>query len=375
MLTRVDIENYRGFKSYRMDGLAQVNLLVGKNNSGKTALAEAIHLVTAGGDPTVLSEAALRRGEMTASDDSSRLFPDLTHFFHGHQIAAGSSFSLRCDNGYPALTVRLVPILEQLSLFPDVDSPAGGSYADEEFETHPTYGVVVEGAIGFGGGARDLALSERGALIFNPRARGRQSVGISEVPVRPTLFVPTDSVPPRRLSQMWRQAILDSNQQEVIMAMRLVADSIREIVVLPSDSPQRSMPTSRDWYVLTTEFKKPIPLGSFGDGVRRLMSLALSLSRVGGGTLLVDEIDTGLHYSVMADMWKLVVKKSIESNVQVFATTHSWDCIEGLSQLCQLEPDLMSKVAIHKIDQAISHSVAFSGESIVRMVKSDMDPR
>ena len=125
MLTRVDIENYRGFTSYRMDDLAQVNLLVGKNNSGKTALAEAIHLVTAGGDPIVLSEAAHRRGEMTVSDDGSRLFPDLTHFFHGHQIAAGSSFSLRCDNGYPTLTVRLVPMPEQLSLFSDGDSPAG----------------------------------------------------------------------------------------------------------------------------------------------------------------------------------------------------------------------------------------------------------
>ena len=371
MLTRVDIENYRGFKSYRMDGLAQVNLLVGKNNSGKTALAEAIHLVTAGGDPAVLAEAAQRRGEMTAFDDGSRLFPDLTHFFHGHQIAPGSSFSLRCDNGYPTLTVRLIPMLEQLSLFPEVDSHTGGSSPDEDFETQPKFGVEIE----FGGGARDIALTERAALIFNPRARGRQPSGLSEIQARPTLFVPTDSIPPRRLSQMWRQAILDSNQPEVVKAMRLVADSIRDIVVLPPDGPQRNMPTFRDWFVVTTEFKTPIPLGSFGDGVRRLMSLALSLSRVGGGTLLVDEIDTGLHYSVMADMWKLVVKRSIESNVQVFATTHSWDCIEGLSQLCQLEPDLMSQVAIHKIDPAIPHSVPFSGESIVRMVKSDMDPR
>ena len=177
MLTRVEIENYRGFTSYRMDGLAQVNLLVGKNNSGKTALAEAIHLVTAGGDPMVLAEAAQRRGEMTALDDSSRLFPDLTHFFHGHQIAAGSSFSLRCDNGYPTLTVRLIPTPEQLSLFPDVDSSTGGSFPDEEFETQPKYGVEIE----FGGGVRDVTLSERAALIFNPHARGRGSVGVSEV--------------------------------------------------------------------------------------------------------------------------------------------------------------------------------------------------
>ncbi len=45
MLTRVEINNYRGFPSYRMEGLAQVNLLVGKNNSGKTALLEGIQFL------------------------------------------------------------------------------------------------------------------------------------------------------------------------------------------------------------------------------------------------------------------------------------------------------------------------------------------
>jgi len=77
----------------------------------------------------------------------------------------------------------------------------------------------------------------------------------------------------------------------------------------------------------------------------------------------------------MPGMWKLVITKAAAANTQVFATTHSWDCIEGLSLLCQSEPDLMSSVAIHKIDRAVPHSIAFSGESVVRMVKSHIDPR
>ncbi len=367
MLTGVEITNYRGFQSYQMEGLAQVNLLVGKNNSGKTALAEAVHLVMAGGDPTVLSEAAHRRGEMTSSEDG-RLYPDLSHFFHGHEICSDSSFSIRSDDGFPKITVRLIPLEEDPSLFSE-------SHPDEEFETPPTYGVMIEGAAGFGSEINDLGLSERGALIFNPRARGRQPVIGAGVPLRPILFVPIDSVPSRRLVQLWKQAVLTSKKDEVVGAMQLIADSIHDIVFLPSEGVSRSASGPRDWYVVTTDYGKPIPLGSFGDGVRRLMILALSLSQVGGGTLLVDEIDTGLHYSVMADMWKLVVKKAVESNVQVFATTHSWDCIEALSLFCETELSLMSRVAIHKIDRAIPHSVAFSGESIVRMVKSDIDPR
>jgi ABC-type taurine transport system ATPase subunit len=117
------------------------------------------------------------------------------------------------------------------------------------------------------------------------------------------------------------------------------------------------------------------PIGSMGEGMRRLLALATSLAVSKGGSLFVDEIDTGLHYTVMADMWKLVVKAARDTGVQVFATTHSWDCIEGLAYLCNREPGLMEQVAIHKIDRALPNSVAFAGSSIVKMVKSDIDPR
>ncbi|HQU47034.1 MAG TPA: AAA family ATPase, partial [Pirellulales bacterium] len=118
-----------------------------------------------------------------------------------------------------------------------------------------------------------------------------------------------------------------------------------------------------------------LPLGSLGDGMRRLMAIATSLAFTKNGCLFVDEIDTGLHYSVMPDMWKLVIAKAGAANVQVFATTHSWDCIEGLSLLCQREPNWLSEVAIHKIDRALPSSVAFSRQSLVRMLKHDIDPR
>ena len=41
-ITSVEIENFRCFQKLRVDGLAQVNLIVGANNAGKTVLLEAI---------------------------------------------------------------------------------------------------------------------------------------------------------------------------------------------------------------------------------------------------------------------------------------------------------------------------------------------
>ena len=78
-----------------------------------------------------------------------------------------------------------------------------------------------------------------------------------------------------------------------------------------------------------------VPLGSLGEGLRRMLGIALCLVTARDGLLLVDEIDTGLYYSVLPDMWKLVFEVARRLNVQVFATTHSWDCISAFSQAQQ----------------------------------------
>ena len=66
-----------------------------------------------------------------------------------------------------------------------------------------------------------------------------------------------------------------------------------------------------------------------GEGMNRMLGIALSLVNARDGFLLVDEIESGLHYSVQADMWRLIFEMAHRLNVQVFATTHSLDCIRA----------------------------------------------
>ena len=47
--------------------------------------------------------------------------------------------------------------------------------------------------------------------------------------------------------------------------------------------------------------------------------------------LLIDEVENGIHYSLQRDFWKMIMKAAHENNVQVFATTHSWDCVRGFA--------------------------------------------
>ena len=50
MLENFDVEEYRGFKKLHVDGLRRVNLIVGRNNSGKTSLLKAAYILLSGGD-------------------------------------------------------------------------------------------------------------------------------------------------------------------------------------------------------------------------------------------------------------------------------------------------------------------------------------
>ena len=53
-LTGIDIKNFRGFNSIKVDGFGQLNLIVGRNNAGKTALLEALTLAVASVEPEVI---------------------------------------------------------------------------------------------------------------------------------------------------------------------------------------------------------------------------------------------------------------------------------------------------------------------------------
>ena len=68
-----------------------------------------------------------------------------------------------------------------------------------------------------------------------------------------------------------------------------------------------------------------------GQGFNRLLILASVIIDSAGGIVLIDEIENGLHYSVLADVWRIVVRTAKDYKVQIFATTHSRDCYEALA--------------------------------------------
>jgi len=73
----------------------------------------------------------------------------------------------------------------------------------------------------------------------------------------------------------------------------------------------------------------PIPLNSLGEGMQRILQIVLKVFSAKGGFLLIDEFENGLHYTVQEKVWTLLFEIAQRLDIQIFVTTHSWDCIES----------------------------------------------
>lgn len=349
-----------------MDGLAQVNLMVGKNNSGKTALLEAIQFLASGGEPTVLEEIATRRGEFVMSR-TGRPLVDPSHFFHGHVLKPDYSISIAGDNGHKPVQIKVVTAKPRRVESGDEDAGLRVQYSSAVMK--------IEGGTPVEKDERVFRMTRDGGVDLEVSARSRR-LGLFGKEDGPFVrFIGAESLDVRQLATMSDEIKVRRLTDQVVGALRILDDDVRVFDFLTGMMGYSQYLSRAGAVIGRRDERALIPLGSMGDGMRRMLALASSLACTNDGSLCADEIDTGLHYSVMSKMWKLVVEQACNCNVQVFATTHSWDCIEGLSLLCQLEPQWLDKVAIHAIDRTLERSVLFKGDSIVRMAKHQIDPR
>lgn len=371
MIGRIELENYRGFRQYKLSSLARVNLLVGKNNSGKTSILEAVHLLASGGDPRILSQIARQRGEILydIEDRETRRtsWADVSHFFFAHTLGQNAYFSVNSDDALGKISVSVGPI-------PELTTGEGQGLLFDELNPRTLLGLRIEGdKTPSMRGVPIFPVTEDGAFSFDQAIRtGR--LGRLRVDERSVLFISQDSLQRNSMSEMWDRVVTDGREQDVVKAMQILEPTLSSIVFLSGERSYRY--ETRGGILVGFEgSKKRFPLGSHGEGMRRLLALSLSLANTHGGILLIDEIDTGLHYSIMGDMWLLVVEAAKRYGIQVFVTTHSFDCVRGLAWLCRHHPDLQTEVSLQKVERDLDEAVALDAEQIQIAVDQGLEVR
>ncbi|HCU34868.1 MAG TPA: hypothetical protein DGT21_05255 [Armatimonadetes bacterium] len=365
MLRSLEVENYRGFEKYRMDGLARVNLLVGDNGVGKTALLEAAQLLGSFLTPYALQYITMHRGEFIPGSGGtgplSAQDASLTGLFHGRHAAPRSTIRIAAPSDGVSLTLTILPMADEQA------REHAQLYLDQAV-TDAVYMLLIERVLP--GERRDttaLPLRERMGMSTNAPQHHRQAyVGENPATTLGPHFLPTESLNSDGIRQFWNELIEQGRDEELVPALGIVVPGTERISCLTERARGDHWGALAGFLVTIGDGGPPVPLGSLGEGASRMLTLAASiLAAERGDLVLIDEIDTGLHYSRMARVWHLVIRTAIEHDVQVFATTHSLDCIRGLAWCCESHPELASEVALHKIEPRLDKAVPFPAQDII----------
>lgn len=327
------INNFKNIRHLNIEKLGRVNLIWGKNNAGKSSLLEALSVYASNGRVGQMYEILKLRGEdlnafrfnasITAEDELNSFLPlvsdhDKSILETGEGIQAGENKEkmvsvklvrvnrVRKKEKNKNITIRVVTSVNA----PEVENTIN-SYIALQMTDHArliTYEVSLDGQ-----GVQDMDLMDPDALPINVPFKLISSKGEQQT----------------SLDKLWSSVSMSENEDYVIKALQIIEPRIKRFNILTSDNVSKEQGTVP--FVLLEGESQRVRLGSMGDGINRVLTIILSLINCKGGIFLLDEFENGLHYSVQTKLWDIIFELAELLDVQVFATTHSNDCINSFA--------------------------------------------
>jgi len=117
-------------------------------------------------------------------------------------------------------------------------------------------------------------------------------------------------------------------------------------------------------------------LSNWGDGIKHFISMLFSLLINKNSIIYLDEIENGIHYTNLDKLWEIILTIAKQQNVQVFATTHSKECIESYARVAKkLEDDEVRFISLYKNKENKIQSLIFDRKAIDTRLELGLDNR
>lgn len=332
MYRRVRVENFRGIPDLTVDDLARVNLFVGPNNAGKTSLLEALLLLQSPGAPDITTVVNQARGllepflgELAWNNFFPGMKPDRTITLEGTDV----------QGIIHTLSISLTrPEIETVS--PQSDGlPNRAGLAVTGIASMLAPSVILH----FRYKADDAQPVETQARLTGQI----QEISRAELDRGGTAFLPVGpSLSPQSLATLFTQVQDMGELDGVIDSLRPQLSGLRTLSL--------GFTEGRPFIRAHIEgLDRPLPLQFLGGGTGRLAAI-LFVTLTIDGLVLIDEIDTGIYYQNLLGAWQSVDAASARRNVQIFATTHSLECVRAA--LLAFEGAHESALRIYRIEHS-----------------------
>lgn len=364
MIENLRVKNFRLFRDLEIDCLERINLLAGRNNAGKTSVLEAILLMAAGGEPDLLSAVAQLRelGDLPSETLGAFWRPMFSELDTRRDIEIKGRHSQLGDLVLTISRERRNSLTRRI-----IGHSAGQRQGHGSTGQYPglpslppkddpgrSWGIGLSWTTGHNDEVRRMRLCPDGNCF--------ELTG-EVIPL-------TAALTAAHIGNVQDDAVL-LGQLRARKQGNLVTEALRTFeprLVSVEDSSANGPP------MICADIGLPelIPLSAMGEGMTRIARMVLAMSSVRGGVLLVDEIETAIHHSVMRKLWEVVAKASQAFDVQVFATTHSFECLAAAQEA------LRDGWRFHRLERAedgSSRCVTFEPEDVGTVVTHGLEVR
>ena len=351
MLDRLRIRNYRGFGELEIPRLSRVNVIAGSNNAGKTALLEAIFLLSGAGRPDLAMHGHILRvpgeaskAEMTRDALIETLWKPL---FHGFDAGGAIEIAGEHESFGHLLLQAALQIQRRVELSMQDAGRTDQTPMDELAFTYRQ---------GEAEPVRTAARLTENKVEFEP-SRGNPSFSCA---------IATSRRRADNEDAVLLGALRKRKQGDVLLeALQVIEPRLRSV----EDNSASGAP------MIWGDIGLPelVPLTVMGDGMTRFASTVLAMTKVAGGVMLIDEVENGIHHSVLADVWRVIDNASRRFGVQVFATTHSFECVHAADQA--IKTDALSLHRLARADDGSCRCVTYDRAEIAAAIRHDIEVR
>jgi ABC-type lipoprotein export system ATPase subunit len=350
MIRSANIENFRCFKRVNLRNCSRVNIVVGENGSGKTALLEALFLARGPNPEPVLR---LRRwrgfdGTFTGPPKivEDAVWKDLFHNFdttHPVQIdlngTRGENRSLRITCGRSDLLAKVDPE------FVESRANAVGQYI---FEWRP------EGRLPY--------------TVIPEITEGKLVTGQTPVPPFETFFFAANhTYSSAETAMRYSELSKEFKESEVVALFKAQFPMVKSLSIEAHGGAPLVFATIEGASV-------KVPLNILSGGINKLAAILFAIPSQRDSLVIVDEIENGLHYKTLPNVWRSLRAFAAQYSTQIFASTHSGECLDAATEVAAEYPDDFSLIQATR-DNGTYGLNQFGGARLVEIMNDRIEIR